>query len=168
MSLKLRWKIWIPLLLMLCCAGVIAVMAAQQHGKDEPPEGYYRVLIDDKEVDWYAKRSADKLMLPFLALAESLGIPADWQNNTVAHLSFAGKTWAFNIKDGSLKQLGTNSDMLLPPPGSAEGKWMEPAEQDAYIDTISLGGFLREYITRMDVVDEELQVVRITRNQKEN
>ena len=166
--MKLRWKIGIPLLLMLCCAGVIAVMAAQQHGKDEPPEGCYRVLIDDKEVDWYAKRSADKLMLPFLALAESLGIPADWQNNTAAHLSFAGRTWVFNTEDGSLKQLGANSDVLFPPPGSAEGKWMEAAEQDVYIDTLSLYWFLRQYIARIDPIDEELQVVKITRIQKEN
>ena len=54
--MKRSWKIWIPLLLMLCCAGVIAVMTVQ-YGKDEPPEGFYRVLIDDKEVDWYAKHS---------------------------------------------------------------------------------------------------------------
>lgn len=167
--MKLRWKIGIPLLLMLCCAGVIAVMAAQQHGKDEPPEGYYRVLIDDKEVDWYAKRSVGKLMLPFLALAESLGIPADWQNDATAHLSFADRTWVFSTKDGSLKQLGANSDVLLPPPGSIEGKWTETAEQDVYIDTISLGWFLREYIAaRIEGVDEEQQVVRITRIQKEN
>ena len=166
--MKRSWKIWIPLLLMLCCAGVIAVMTVQ-HGKDEPPEGFYRVLIDDKEVDWYAKRSVGKLMLPFLALAESLGIPADWQNDATAHLSFADRTWVFRTKDGSLKQLGANSDVLLPPPGSIEGKWTETAEQDVYIDTISLGWFLREYIAaRIEGVDEEQQVVRITRIQKEN
>ena len=166
--MKRSWKIWIPLLLMLCCAGVIAVMTVQ-YGKDEPPEVFYRVLIDDKEVDWYAKRSVGKLMLPFLALAESLGIPADWQNDATAHLSFADRTWVFSTKDGSLKQLGANSDALLPPPGSIEGKWTETAEQDVYIDTISLGWFLREYIAaRIEGVDEEQQVVRITRIQKEN
>ena len=166
--MKRSWKIWISLLLMLCCAGVIAVMT-MQYGKDEPPEGFYRVLIDDKEVDWYAKRSVGKLMLPFLALAESLGIPADWQNDATAHLSFADRTWVFSTKDGSLKQLGANSDVLLPPPGSIEGKWTETAEQDVYIDTISLGWFLREYIAaRIEGVDEEQQVVRITRIQKEN
>lgn len=108
-------------------------------------------------------------MLPFLALAESLGIPADWQNDATAHLSFADRTWVFSTKDGSLKQLGANSDVLLPPPGSIEGKWTETAEQDVYIDTISLGWFLREYIAaRIEGVDEEQQVVRITRIQKEN
>lgn len=166
--MKRSWKIWIPLLLMLCCAGVIAVMTVQ-YGKDEPPEGFFRVLIDDKEVDWYAKHSVGKLMLPFLALAESLGIPADWQNDATAHLSFADRTWVFSTKDGSLKQLGANSDVLLPPPGSIEGKWTETAEQDVYIDTVSLGWFLREYIAaRIEGVDEEQQVVRITRIQKEN
>ena len=59
---------------MLCCAGVIAVMTVQ-YGKDEPPEGFYRVLIDDKEVDWYAKHSGGQADAAFPGAGGITGNP---------------------------------------------------------------------------------------------
>lgn len=162
-----RWKVW--LLIFLAAVAAIAVISAQMHKPDELPEGYYSVFVNDKAMNWFTKRSVDKVLLPFLALTESVGISADWQSDTVAHLSFADRTWVFDLSDGSLKQLGTNSDVLFPPPGSMGGKRMEAVERDVYIDTISLGLFLREYMgARIDEIDEAQRVVRITHISKKN
>lgn len=160
--MRLRWKIWLPLLLALACAGLIITISVRHEQEELPPE-HFRVYVQDTLVDWYAKDAAGTLMLPFLALAESLGIPHEWQSDSIAHLSFADRTWVFDLSDVSLKQLGSNSNMLMPPPGSTSGRRTEVIERDAYISSESLYLFLAEYMnTRIDAIDEERQEVRIT------
>lgn len=164
-----RWKALLLLLLVLACAGLVIMISAQRHGEEELLPGHYRVYVQDKLVDWYAKDSEGMLMLPFVALAESLGIPADWQSDAVAHLSFDNRTWVFDLADGSLKQLGSNSDVLIPPPGSVGGKRTEAVERDAYIDMGSLHWFVSEYMGAcIDEIDEAQREIRITRIPKQN
>ena len=164
-----RWKALLLLLLVLACAGLVITISAQRHEQETLLPAHYRVYVQDELVDWYAKDSEGMLMLPFVALAESLGIPADWQSDAVAHLSFDNRTWVFDLADGSLKQLGSNSDVLIPPPGSVGGKRTEAVERDAYIDIGSHQWFVREYMGAcIDEIDEVQRVVRITHIQKDD
>ena len=159
--MKKHWKALL-FLLVLCCTGIVVAFVACQHGQTELPPGHYRVYVDGKEMEWHIKTSEDRLMLPFLALAESLGIPIEWQSDTTAHLSFADRTWMFDLSDVSLKQLGSNSNVLMPPPGSTSGRRTEVAEQDAYISMDSAGWFICEYMNiRIDAIDKEQREVRI-------
>ncbi len=157
---------WWPLFLLLfvCVCVMIIVSSQLQMRKDTLPQDYYRVYVNDKAVDFYAKTSpaTPHIMLPVLALFESLGKPATWQSDTVAHLSIADKTWKFDLADVSLRPLGSHSDVLVPPPGSKEGKHFERNERDAYVDSGSLGHVLYDYLcVRMVDIDDAQRVIRI-------
>ena len=125
---------------------------------------HYDVYIDDVQATYYAMRTSDTpyIMMPFLALVESLGGTISWQSDTIACLSFAGKTWEFDFEHVRLYPNGSSSNLLCPPPGSPEGIHIIKSEQEAYIDSLSLGFVLYNYLcVKMVDIDDAQQVIRI-------
>ena len=161
MKHKLYWCVCL-LLLSLVCSCVIIV--AQRTTQDAHAPNHYQMYIDDVPVNYYALRTSapPRIMLPFLALVESLGGTISWQNDTVACLSFAGETWAFDFEHVRLCPIGSSSNLLCPPPGSTEGINIIKSEQEAYIDSLSLGFVLYNYLcVKMVDIDDAQQVIRI-------
>ncbi len=83
--MKRKFCKWWPifLLLFVCVCAIIIVPSQLRMRKDTPPQGYYRVYVNDKAVDFFAKISPanPRVMLPVLALFESLGQPVTWQSD---------------------------------------------------------------------------------------
>lgn len=158
------WKAWVPLILSLACIWMGLFAAFSLLKQDDLPQDLYCVYVNDIAVDYYARRSeaSPYIMLPFLSLVESLGETVIWKGDTVAQLTRSDGTWEFDIESCSLTPLGSNSNLLRPPPGFT-GIWTEKNDRDAYVDLRSLQFVLCEYFGVKNVeVNNRQGVVRIT------
>ena len=158
------WKALVPLMLSLACVGMGIFAASKLFKQDDLPQDLYRVYVNDKAVDYHARRSESSpyIMLPVLLLAESLGETVTWKSDTVAHLTRSDGTWEFDVESGCLTPLGSSSNLLCPPPGYI-GIWTEKTDRDAYVDLRSLQLVLCEYFGVKNVeVNDRQRVVRIT------
>lgn len=161
MKHNLCWCVRVVLLSFVCSCMIIV---AQHTTQDAQATKHYQVYINDVPVNYFALRTSEppQIMLPFLALVESLGGTISWQNDTVACLSFAGKTWEFDFEHVRLCSIGSSSNLLCPPPGSTEGIHIIKSEREAYIDSSSLGFVLYNYLcVKMVDINDAQQVVRI-------
>lgn len=157
----IRIGLFLLLLSFVCTCVVLTTSYVKQ---DARTQTHYHVYIDDVQAAYYAMRTPDTpyIMLPFLALVESLGGTVSWENDTTAYLSFAGKTWEFDFEHVRLFPKGSSSNLLCPPPGSTEGMHTIKSKRDAYVDSKSLEHLLRNYLcVKMVDIDDAQRVVRI-------
>lgn len=157
-------KAVVPWVLSLACIGLGIFAASRLFRQDDLPQDLYRVYVNGEAMDYYAKRteSSPYVMVPFLALVESLGQPVVWKSDTVAEVTASGRTWEFDIDSGRLTGQGSSSNLLCPPPGGI-GIWTETCDHDAYVDLRSLYFFLTEYLDAQIVEnDAQQRVIRIT------
>ena len=157
----MKGKRYIGFILVLLAMVCIYVIFEAQDAQEHP---YYDVYIDDVQVNFCAMRTSETpyLMYPVLGLIESLGGTISWQNDTVAYLSFADRTWEFNLEHVRLTSIGGIGNLLFPPPGSTEGVHIIKSKRDAYVDTRTLEHLLWNYLyVRKIDIDDAQQVVRL-------
>lgn len=166
----MKHAIYVGLILTLLVLAVVCtyiIFETRYVSQEGQTQTYYAVYIDDVQVDYHAMRTSESphVMLPVLALIESLGGTVSWQSDAVAYVTFLDILWEFNMKSEQvlLRPVGSNSSgILYPPLGSTVGIFSLKVDRDAYIDSLSLQTLLFNYFRIRSVnVDDDQLVIQI-------
>ena len=80
------------------------------------------------------------IYLPFTAVAKSYGVKVNWTSNTVAEITYNGNTYLLDLSNVSLTKKGSNSNYLIPAPGSS--MYAQAMGKELILDHVTLRSVL--------------------------
>lgn len=116
----MKKRILIPtvLALLIAAAGIIGVHAVRNRIETVDAE----LFVNGEETGIHVQISSSDTriysMLPLIAVMQELGSDVEWMDSNQATVDFRGVTFLLNLEEHTFFKEGTDSNLLIPAPGS--------------------------------------------------
>ena len=102
----------------------------------------YDKYVDETKINInYDNKS---VRIPLIAMCDAMGAKITWIGDAFVFIKFEETTYILNNKNESLKEIGSDIDLILYPPGGYECvRFYNSNDKEVFIDDVSLTRFVR-------------------------